>query len=204
MTTCGYIQAGGRSTRFGRDKSLVEFGGKTMLERMCELLRKITHDVAIVSPAGKYNMTRARLVADLWPGEGALGGIITALIDASKKKTPADWALIVSCDMPFLSEAWLRHMVKRATESDADIIVPRSATGLEPLCACWRVSAAGKVRVAFEEGVRKISDAFERLRMETLDAADWKRFDTAGRLFWNMNTEADYEEALRIWESSPS
>jgi molybdopterin-guanine dinucleotide biosynthesis protein A len=66
------------------------------------------------------------------------------------------------------------------------------------------VSVAGKVRAAFEEGVRKISDAFERLRTETLDAADWKRFDTAGRLFWNMNTEDDYEEAVRIWETRAS
>jgi len=41
----------------------------------------------------------------------------------------------------------------------------------------------------------------KRLHMEVVDEADWKRFDTAGRLFWNMNTAADYDEAKRILEA---
>jgi molybdenum cofactor guanylyltransferase len=201
MTTRGYIQAGGGSTRLGRDKALVELGGKTMLARTCELLQKITPDVTIVAGSNKYEIAGVHIVHDCWPGEGPLGGIITALIDAGEQEMPAEWALIVSCDMPFLTEAWLNYLVERAGESVADVLVPRSAGGLEPLCACWRTSAASALRSAFEGGVRKISDALERVRTEVLDAGDWKRFDTAGRLFWNMNTAADFEEARRVWES---
>ena len=54
---------------------------------------------------------------------------------------------------------------------------------------------------AFEDGVRKVTDGMKRLEMEVLDEAEWKRFDNAGRLFWNMNTQADYEEARRILET---
>jgi molybdopterin-guanine dinucleotide biosynthesis protein A len=56
------------------------------------------------------------------------------------------------------------------------------------------------VRQAFDAGVRKVSEAMKRLPMEVLDEPVWKRFDTNGRLFWNMNTPADYEEARRILE----
>ncbi|MGB6898744.1 MAG: hypothetical protein WBE12_09145, partial [Candidatus Acidiferrum sp.] len=51
---------------------------------------------------------------------------------------------------------------------------------------------------AFERGVRKMTQGIALLRVEVLDERDWKRFDSAGRLFWNMNTAADYEEARRI------
>ena len=50
----------------------------------------------------------------------------------------------------------------------------------------------------FESGVRRVTDAMKQLPMEVLDAADWKRFDNFDRLFWNMNTPADYEEAIRL------
>jgi len=80
-------------------------------------------------------------------------------------------------------------------------VAPQSAQGLEPLCACWRTSAAGKLQQGFEGGTRKITEAMKRLLMEIVDEAHWKRFDTVGRLFWNMNTAADYDEARRILEA---
>jgi GTP:adenosylcobinamide-phosphate guanylyltransferase len=56
------------------------------------------------------------------------------------------------------------------------------------------------LRQGFERGVRKVTAGIALLRAEVLDEADWKRFDNRGRLFWNMNTAADYEEAQRILE----
>jgi GTP:adenosylcobinamide-phosphate guanylyltransferase len=50
----------------------------------------------------------------------------------------------------------------------------------------------------FEAGTRKITDALNVLRVEVLDEKEWKRFDNDGRLFWNMNTASDYEEARRM------
>ena len=103
--------------------------------------------------------------------------------------------------MPFLTREWLTYLAARAQASGAEVVSPLSAQGLEPLCACWRTSAVRQLQSAFEGGVRKITEAMKRLRMEVVDAADWKRFDTAGGLFWNMNTAADYDEAKRILEA---
>ncbi len=211
----GYVLAGGGSTRFGQDKALVEIGGRPMLDRMIDLMRRVTPKLKIVAPREKYAEFGVETVADRWPGEGPLGGIITALLDAaadSPQTTPNQrsqvtnqeagaWCLIVSCDMPFLTEDWLKFLIQRAESSAAEVVLPRSASGFEPLCACWRLRAAEALRQAFERGVRKMMDGVREVKAEVLDEKDWKRFDSAGRLFLNMNTPADYEEARRILEA---
>lgn len=173
-----------------------------MLELMIALLLKVTEDVVIVGPSKRrYEEFGMEIVADLWPGEGPLGGIITALEVTAKCPAKCRWNLIVSCDMPFLTEEWLMFLVQRAELSAADVILARSTSGPEPLCAVWRTAALSKLRPAFERGARKVMDGVRHLRAEVLDEEDWKRFDKAGRLFWNMNTRADYVEARRIVEA---
>jgi molybdopterin-guanine dinucleotide biosynthesis protein A len=196
--TAGYVLAGGGSTRFGRDKALVEVGGTRMIALMLELLESVTKQAKIVAAPSKYSGFGAEIIEDQWPGEGPLGGIITALEDAEKTAAPDGWNLILSCDMPFLTRDWLSYLVQRAAKSKAHVVVPQSAYGLEPLCACYRTDAAGALRAAFESGVRKVTHGLQHVTTEVLDEADWKRFDSAERLFWNMNTTADYEEAQRI------
>jgi molybdenum cofactor guanylyltransferase len=172
-----------------------------MLVRMIEVARNVTRQMKIVAAAEKYDAFGVEIVKDRWPGEGPLGGIITALEDAAKSGSPPAWNLVVSCDMPFLTTDWLAFLGERAAKSKAQVVFPHSNSGPEPLCACWRTDAVGKLRSGFERGVRKVTEGIALLRAEVLDEADWKRFDGAGRLFWNMNTAADYEEARRILEA---
>jgi molybdopterin-guanine dinucleotide biosynthesis protein A len=192
----GYVLAGGGSTRFGQDKALARIDGAPMIVRLCRLFDGWTDGAAIVGSAGKYGGFATACFADRWPGEGPLGGIITALLETALSGDGVAWNLIVGCDMPFLSEDFLRYIADRALRSGCDVVTPKSAHGLEPLCACWRTDAAGKLRAVFGSGVRKVTEAMKQLDVEVLDESQWKRFDSAGRLFWNMNTQADYEQAL--------
>ena len=194
----GYVMAGGASSRFGTDKALAELQGKSMLARTVDLVSSVCDGVAVVAASNKLANTVVETILDRWPGEGPLGGILTALLDAKERSGEDTSALIVSCDMPFLTAEWLHHIANRASGSDAEAVVPKSAEGWEPLCACWRVSAAEMILQLFEAGTRKVTDALNVLHVEVLDEKDWKRFDTNGRLFWNMNTLADYEEARRV------
>jgi molybdopterin-guanine dinucleotide biosynthesis protein A len=195
----GYVMAGGASRRFGSDKAFAEFGGRTLLSHMCELVLAAVGDVRVVAPEGRYAELEFPILDDRWPDEGPLGGIITALGATERSQTGAEWNLILSCDMPFLTREWLEFLSKEAQASDAEVVVPRSGYGLEPLCACWRTSAVTALQGVFEGGVRKVTEAMKRLRVEVLDESHWKRFDTAGQLFWNMNTSQDYETALHAW-----
>jgi molybdenum cofactor guanylyltransferase len=172
-----------------------------MIARMSELAGRITRQVKIVAAPGKYEAFGVEIVEDRWPGEGPLGGIITALEDAALSAARPEWNLIMSCDMPFLTHEWLAFLGERALKSKAQVVFAYSASGPEPLCACWQTNAAAKLRSGFERGVRKVTEGIGLLRAEVLDGADWKRFDSSGRLFWNMNTAADYEEARRVLEA---
>jgi molybdenum cofactor guanylyltransferase len=146
------------------------------------------------------------IVEDRWPGEGPLGGIITALQHTAATDPACHWNLIVSCDMPFLSLEWLQYLVNRAlsARSDTQIILPHSAHGPEPLCACYRTDAAAALKNVFDSGIRKVTVALKLLPTEVLDESAWKRFDSEGQLFWNMNTPADFIEAQRLWETRKS
>jgi len=198
----GYVMAGGGSTRFGQDKARALFAGRPMLSRMADLVSSVTGAAAIVvAPPTRYQDLALAALDDLWPGEGPLGGIITALRHTRNLPGTPAWNLIVSCDMPFLTHDWLVNVAQRAATSQADVVVPQSAHGLEPLCACWRTTAAATLEPAFSGGVRRVTQAIALLRAEVLDEPHWKRFDSAGRLFWNMNTAEDYAEAQHMMES---
>jgi molybdenum cofactor guanylyltransferase len=196
-----YVLAGGGSTRFGRDKALVEIAGRPMLTRMCCLLAGVTREVTIVAAGDRYGSLGTAVVADRWPGEGPLGGIITALRETEARSEMCEWSLILSCDMPFLTCEWLSFLASRAMASAAQAVLPRSQQGLEPLSACYKTSARGALQSVFDAGERKITRALQGVKTEILEEADWKKFDPAGRLFWNMNTPADYDEAKRILEA---
>jgi molybdopterin-guanine dinucleotide biosynthesis protein A len=196
----GYVLAGGGSTRFGQDKALAKIDGLPMLLRMRDLVRETTREVQVIAGVEKYEALGIAGVPDRWDGQGPLAGIITALLTTQEASVSKEWNLIVGCDMPFLTREWLSYLSDRALASQAEIVAPKSAQGLEPLCACWRTNAAAKLQRIFEGGIRKITEAMRRLDIEIVDEKDWKRFDSAGRLFWNMNTATDYDEAKRILE----
>lgn len=204
MNFHGFVQAGGGSTRFGVDKALAKLAGKSMLERAGELLESVCHDVHVVASPGRYSDLRWPVLTDRWPGEGPLGGILTALHSIELHADEAGscpFALIVSCDMPFLTQEFLRFLMDRAQQSEAQVIVPECSKRLEPLCACWCAASLPAVQAAFDSGVRKVSKAMKHVPMEVLDESAWKRFDSHGRLFWNMNTPGDYEEARSILQT---
>src|ERR1700688_1738111 len=204
----GYVLAGGASSRFGRNKALVRFGITPLLLEIVQLAQTCASEVAVIAGAQKYRDLAANLqiIEDLWPGEGPLGGIITALQHTPASDCSVEWNLILSCDMPFLTAEWLQFLVAHAREANKEIqvILPHSAHGPEPLCACYRSSAAGPLKNVFDRGVRKVTQALKEVRTEVLDESVWKRFDSAGHLFWNMNSPADFEEAQRLWETKNS
>ena len=118
----GYVLAGGASSRFGQDKALMEIGNTPMLFRMIKLLESVAKNVKVIGSLEKYAQFGIEVIADRWPGEGPLGGIITVLEVTAKRPAKDEWNLIVSCDMPFLTAEWLGHLTQRAMKSSAQAV----------------------------------------------------------------------------------
>jgi molybdopterin-guanine dinucleotide biosynthesis protein A len=180
----------------GVDKGLLEIAGVPMIVRVARLVASVVGEPAtVMGTPEKYRGLGLRALADDWPGCGPLGGIATAL-----RASEAEWNLIVACDLPYLTREWLEYLSQRARDSAEEAVVPMNRApankrGAEPLCAMYHRGSEPAIRRALEQGVRKVTDGLAELRVEVIEPAAWKGFDSDGLLFKNVNTPADYEQA---------
>jgi len=182
--------AGGESSRMGRDKALLELQGIPLIVRAARLLETVVGVPTVVGYREDFHALGLRTIADDAPCAGPLGGIATALHAAH-----APWSLIIACDLPYLTQAWLEFLASRAKDSKADAVIPMNERGAEPLCAVYNKRAEQVIREALARGTRKITDALAGARIEAIEPREWKAFESEGVLFKNMNSPADYEES---------
>jgi molybdenum cofactor guanylyltransferase len=191
-----FVLAGGKSSRMGRAKGMLSFAGKPLVVHMARLAGFVAEAPIIVGSPGECGGLGFRVVADDRRDLGPLGGICTAL-----RVTVHGWNLIVGCDLPFLTREWLEFLVSRAMESPADVVIPANERGYEPLCAMYRKRAHEAIAAALARGVRKITEGLAELTLARIEPDEWKGFDPRGRLFKNINTPRDYEQARAEMEA---
>lgn len=186
----GFVLTGGESSRMGRDKALLELGGEPLVVRTARVVERAAGNATVVGRPETFQSLHLDAIRDDWPGAGPLGGIATAL-----RATEAPWNLIVACDLPYLTKAWLDFLIKSALGSQADALVPMNERGAEPLCAMYHKRAESAVWLALDRGTRKVTDCLAGVHVEFIEPAAWKSYDSNGFLLKNMNSPEDYEEA---------
>ena len=185
------ILAGGRARRLGgRDKSRILLGGRTILARQLDVLRRLVPRIVIVANAPEpFSDAGVPVLTDAVPGSGSLGGIYTALADAPGP------VLVLACDMPFVTAPFLARVIEAGQE--ADIAIPRGTDGYQPLCANYAPSCAGPLRRRIEQGALKVVDLLADVRVRELGPDEIAPFDPDGVLLLNVNTEGDVIRAER-------
>lgn len=164
----------------GRDKAFVPVDGTPMVAHVANALRGAGCDpiVAVGGDHAKLAALDLAVVADRWPGEGPLGGIITAL------EHLADGAVvvIVACDLPHTTAPSIVALIDALASSPADVAI---ATGqrAQPLCAAWRPRASTQLADRFAAGERRVVDAVSRLHVVSVPVP-------VDQLL-NVNTDAD-------------
>ena len=179
----GFVLAGGASRRMGSDKALLGVEDDTLLLRVARVVESTAGSAIVVAPQGRYEDMGVPVLADRWPGEGPLGGIVTAL---EFSRDPLN--LIVAVDMPRVDVSTLRELVLAANETGRSVIPVHEDGATEPLCAVYHRSDMPALRAFFDGGGRRVRDAIERMNFERVPAAE--------RVFANVNTPEDWE-ALR-------
>ena len=112
------INAGGKSSRMGADKALLDIDGKTMIERIIQQTAGLGDQIIVTNTPEDYARFGLPVASDVIPGKGALGGLYTAIHAATQP-----YALVLACDMPFINRPLLEHMMSLAPEFEA--VVPR-------------------------------------------------------------------------------
>lgn len=183
------IQAGGRSSRMGEDKALKLFLGQPLIQRVVDRLAPIASEILVTANRpDEYAFLGLRVIPDLLPGNGALGGLYTALVSATYSVVA-----VVGCDMPFASPALFHAAARLLVEKNVDVVIPRSEGGLETMHAVYRKETClGVVREAIKANQLKIIDWFPRVRVLEQTPEDVAKFDLPQWTFLNVNTPAEF------------
>jgi molybdopterin-guanine dinucleotide biosynthesis protein A len=192
------VLAGGESARIGTDKAFLKIGGKTLIEQILEKLLRIGDDVIVVTNSPeRYNHLGVRLVSDISPGKGALGGIYSGL-----KASKNEYSFVVACDMPFLNVNLIRYMTLLA--SGHDVVIPRVNGLLEPLHAIYSKRCIPSIERLLEKDDLKIVRFFSDVRVRYVEKEEINVLDPKHLSFFNINTLEDLEKARKLDDEGKS
>jgi molybdopterin-guanine dinucleotide biosynthesis protein A len=194
------VLAGGQSSRLGTDKAFLLADGQPLVARTVHKLSALSDDLIVVTnEPERYQLLalRARLVSDERPGVGALMGIYSGLREAQYSH-----ALVVACDMPFLSLGLLRYMLLLADAHD--LVIPRLGGLLEPLHAVYSKACLPHMAALLEQGQRRIVAFFDEVRVRHVEEDEVDRFDPRHMSFVNVNTLEDWERVQDLLRAQGS
>jgi len=185
----GALLAGGPATRYGgRPKGLERVDGVRIIDRVAAALRGAADDLVLVANdvAASTWLPGVRVVSDVRPGAGSLGGIHAAIV---RTGTPV---LVAAWDMPFVPPALLIAL-RTLGEQGFDAAVPESNSprGLEPLCAYYTPACVGAIEHHLDLGDRRVIAFYGDVHLARLDAAAVAGFGDPARLFLNVNAPDD-------------
>ena len=193
LTVC--VQAGGASSRMGENKALKLFLGRPLIQRVVDRLRPIADELIVTTNRPEdYSFLRARLVSDLIPDRGALGGLYTAIASAKHPHVA-----VVACDMPFASATLIESMSRLMVQREADVVIAKTEYGYEPLHALYRrETCLPAIESAIEADLWKVIAWFPQVKVVELSEEEIKLLDPDGLAFWNVNTPDEFVEAEQI------
>lgn len=183
----GVILAGGVSSRMGSNKALLLHQGGRIIEVIYRTLAELFEEVIIVTNTPElYQFLPCRKVPDIYPGRGVMAGIHAGL---SQSREPA--IFVVACDMPHLKGELIRHLTTLA--EGADVVMPVSAGGFEPLHALYRKECLPALEELMQDAEnRRVVALFSRVRVRQVLPEEMASIDPEFDSFDNINTPDDY------------
>ncbi|MEO6725347.1 MAG: molybdenum cofactor guanylyltransferase [Blastocatellia bacterium] len=197
-----FIQAGGRSSRMGADKAWLEVNGRPMIEHVLAAAEPVAASLSIIISGDNPNEARYRQLADkrgalllddLHVHLGPLGGIHTAL----KNCEADDAALILACDLPFLTSEFLALLCQKHESNASQITVPLDAEGrLQPLAAIYDRACLPAVEEQLAAGQLRVDRLFDVVPTTRIAYSDFAHLPSAARFFFNLNSPEDLKADL--------
>jgi len=194
-TSC-IVLAGGKSLRLGRDKVLETVGNRSLLQLVVCSVTSLSREVIIVAASEQtipqsINYPKLRVVTDIYPGKGPLGGIYTGLATST-----SFYNLIVASDMPFLNQDLLHYMIQLSV--NFDLVVPRVGNLVEPLHAVYTKSCLAPIEQMMKQDKLSVNQLFSLVKTRYVEAEEIERFDLKHLSFFNINTKADLKRAREL------
>lgn len=187
MQITAIILTGGKSSRMGTDKALLELEGKTLLSRAVDLCSKVCDEILISSDAEEHRVGSHRLVADEVKDCGPMGGIYSCLKESSN-----EWNFVLSVDSPFVTKDFVEFLVSQTKDFDA--VIPVHFGKKEPLIAFYRKSILSQIEAKIREGNYKLHFLLQEINTHFVESGEWVR--KYPELFRNLNYPEDISSTM--------
>jgi molybdopterin-guanine dinucleotide biosynthesis protein A len=189
----GIVLCGGRSSRMGRPKAWLPFGDELLLPRVVRVVREAVGPVVVVAAPGQDVPplpADVEVVRDEVEGLGPLGGLAAGLAALEGR---ADATYLSSCDVPFLTPAFVRRVVSFVAGADRPAVAVPVANGYHhPLAAAYSVAVLPQVRELLSAGQLRMTGLFAAVPTRALPPDEL----TDAESLRNVNTPDEYAAAL--------
>lgn len=178
----GIILAGGKSSRMGEEKGLVQFKGKPMIEYSIELFQKLGYEIMIIANNSSFGHYGFPVYSDIISDKGPMAGIYTALHHSS-----SNWNAVITCDVP-LVDPTVFHKLEESKKG-FDAVMPNFKNRLQPLTAMYKTNCED----VFYKSIQKNQLRVRMLKNEF--PTNIVKFDKSySQSFMNINTKEDIEK----------
>ena len=189
----GIILAGGKSSRFGEDKSTAKLGNKTLLDHTASKIENEFNEILVISNNKDLNFknNKIHLVEDCIKGQlGPLVGILTAMKWVIKNKKNYKWIASFPCDTPFFEIKLISELKIKVKETSKKLIFLNSNKKRHNIFGLWSLDLIEILEKDIKNSFRKVELWADKVGYENININE-EKFDR----FLNINTKKDFEKA---------
>ena len=190
------VLAGGKSKRFGRDKSQVKLGNKILIDYILTEIIDFYKDILIVTnePIKFLDSNKISIANDIKKGLGPLGGIFSAMKWVKDNKKDYKWISTFPIDTPFFKKKHLIKFYKEINLDKSNLFFMKSKNKRHNIFGLWSLELYEKLESALNRGDRKVELWANEIGVKTIDFEHENNKDP----FFNINTEEDLETAKKL------
>ena len=190
------VLAGGKSQRFGRDKSQVKLGDKILIDYILNEIKDIYKDILIVTnePIKFLDLDKISLTSDIQKGLGPLGGVFSAMTWVRDNKKDYKWISTFPIDTPFFKKEHLNKFYQEISLDKSDLFFMKSKNTRHNIFGLWSIELFQRLEIALDKGDRKVEHWANEIGVKTIDFEHENNKDP----FFNINTEKELETAKKL------
>ena len=186
------ILAGGKSTRMGLDKQLLEINEKRLIDILIKKLSEIFNEIIVVTNKLEYYSDyKNRVIRDIIIGKGPLSGIHAGLVEAKSQ-----YVYFVACDMPNINMKYIKYMKEEIKELDVKACITRFGEAIEPFNAFYSKNIIKDIEKCLLQDKRSVNSLIKGLNIHYIDEKKAREFSPNWDMFLNLNTREDLKNFI--------
>jgi molybdopterin-guanine dinucleotide biosynthesis protein A len=191
----GVVLAGGKSQRFGKDKSQVKLQGKLLIDYMLTEIVDEFNETLIISndPINFMKSNKISITKDFQLNLGPLGGVLTAMKWIKEKNKNYKWISTFPTDTPFFTKEELKIFYKKININESKLFFIKNQNTRHNIFGLWSLDLMEKLEADLLKGERKVEVWADSIGVKIVNI-DYKKPDP----FFNINTEEDLKKAIKI------